>query len=116
MAMNPVACAHFYKLVQDAVLEVFFGWSVGARKQQNKDCMFGQVSAWFVKIESSGRGGEHGHLCASSRALQVCMNYASTHNRPECARFELRWSGMFSLNVCDEEGGAIMTAVQIAVI
>lgn len=40
---NPVACAMFFEAITRAYCEVFFGWPVGAQKQHNPECLFGEV-------------------------------------------------------------------------
>ena len=72
VASNPLAIAHFMELFMTAFVDVFLHWPLGAKQQEKRDqpCPFGDISAWFFKFESGGRGGIHVHGAVVQRALQ----------------------------------------------
>jgi hypothetical protein len=43
VAGNPWACATFFHMFTAAWCEVFYGWPLGAHRQHNPGCLFGQV-------------------------------------------------------------------------
>jgi hypothetical protein len=61
VAENPVRAAIMHHLHMESFQEVFLGWAPGALKQDNPDCIFGQVLGHFNKHETTGRGDLHNH-------------------------------------------------------
>jgi hypothetical protein len=71
VAANPVACAEFIHAFFAAFCEVFLGWPMGSSKQTNPGCLFGAIYAAYLKYESSGRGGKHGHGQVAQAVLRA---------------------------------------------
>lgn len=69
MCSNPVAAATYFQLFITAFSEVFMGWSLKEKKQVNPNCMFGVVTGFYFKYESTGRGSSHAHGSAIQPAL-----------------------------------------------
>ena len=70
VAQHCVANATYMRLFLNAVQTELFGWPPDAKRQANPNCLFGRVTAFFWKLESSGRGGIHVHGNISQPDLQ----------------------------------------------
>eukprot|EP00198_Chlamydomonas_reinhardtii_P004324 XP_001693660.1 predicted protein [Chlamydomonas reinhardtii] len=68
---NPHACKALLKAVVAAVMEVLFGWKMGARQQENPGCFCGVVFHVTIKVEQSGRLALHIHGLAHLAAFTV---------------------------------------------
>lgn len=70
VAQHCVANATYMRLFLDAVQTELFGWPAGAKRQANPNALFGRITSFFWKLESSGRGGIHAHGNISQPDLQ----------------------------------------------
>ncbi|KAI8468547.1 MAG: hypothetical protein J3K34DRAFT_369535 [Monoraphidium minutum] len=61
VAANSVANADFFGTVIAAFLRVFLGWDEEAGVQVDATCVFGRVSGYVFKFETSTRGALHAH-------------------------------------------------------
>lgn len=69
IAANPGLCAKFFQVFMQAFQAVFLGWPIGSIEQQDLDCLFGRVLAWYWKHETGGRGAPHSH----GQFVAVCL-------------------------------------------
>jgi hypothetical protein len=76
IAQNPAACAHFVDAYIRAFTDVFMGWPIGAKEQQNPNCLFGIVWLLYWSFESNSRPGKHGH----GGAVQPALHTARLHD------------------------------------
>ena len=70
VSANPKACADFLDAYFRSFFEVFLGWDMASDKQTNPNCIFGLIYSAYMKYETSGRGGKHGHGQICQPALQ----------------------------------------------
>ena len=70
VAQHCVANAQYLNIFMNAVQTDLFGWPPGAKRQTNPNALFGRITAFFWKLESSGRGGIHVHGNVSQPDLQ----------------------------------------------
>jgi hypothetical protein len=61
IAANPVACAEFFRAYITGFLAVFCGWPIDSECQKDANCMFGVLTALYLKYENGDRGGLHCH-------------------------------------------------------
>lgn len=52
---NPTLCAMYFQLYMQEFTRVYLGWPLGAKSQQNPECLFGSVDAFFWKTECTGK-------------------------------------------------------------
>lgn len=70
VAKHPVMAARLFHIIVEAFQEVYLGWPPGEVKQQDPNCLFGQVLAFFYKYEVTGRGDLHAHQNITQPDLQ----------------------------------------------
>ncbi|KXZ40982.1 hypothetical protein GPECTOR_1055g331 [Gonium pectorale] len=70
VAAHPLSCAESFAAFISAFCDVFFGWPDGAKRQQNPNCLFGRVDAFFIKFEMNQRGELHAHGCVWQPGMQ----------------------------------------------
>ncbi|KXZ41505.1 hypothetical protein GPECTOR_425g289 [Gonium pectorale] len=71
VAAHPLSCAESFAAFISAFCDVFFGWPDGAQRQQNPNCLFGRVDAFFIKFEMNQRGELHAHGCVWQPGMQL---------------------------------------------
>jgi hypothetical protein len=61
VASDPVADALFFHSTMTAICSALYGWPLGNNRQNDPSCPFGQISAHYFRLETSGRGAIHAH-------------------------------------------------------
>ena len=88
VARNPIACATFLDVVVQAFLAELLCWRRGAPCQTRATGPFGRVLAYFLNLETSGRGGTphvHGNLIQP--ALQPAVFFSNLQWQRHAAQY-----------------------------
>ncbi|GLC66380.1 hypothetical protein PLESTF_000418400 [Pleodorina starrii] len=84
-ADHPVASAEYFRAFLHAFMETYVGWRIGEQQQQNRDCLFGRVQAWFAKPETTQRAELHGHISLWLHAFHPDRREAAIHRGEHAA-------------------------------